>query len=208
VSPDSQSAIDQVTRTTQIITGALITGVTTFLLIVVFLVHFMGFGAPAAAPGQAAGPNPNVSAAGAVNPGNNPAAGQQPATSIPILTYLSVAVGVMLLPMSFILPNIMAAQSLRAAAARKPDGKPSPTPSSGGAPAPAMAFQNSAIIAGALNESPIFFAGIAYLIEQNPIALVVAGVLLAAMLLRFPTRDRVERWIALQEEKLRFGTSG
>jgi hypothetical protein len=217
VSPDSETAINQVTRTTQIIVGALITGVTSFLLIVVGMIHFAGFslqGAPATAPGQAAGPNPPGAGAGAgaANPVNNPAAGQQPAPapapSIPILTYMSAGLAVILLPLSFILPNIVATQSLRSAAAGKPDNNPSSTPSVGKAANPANAFQTSAIIGGALDESVAFFAGIAYLIEQNPIALVVAGVCLGALVARFPTRDRVERWIALQEEKLRFGSSG
>jgi len=191
------NSIDQITRTTQIIMGALIGGVTIFLLIVVFLVHFAGFGAAAGAapaPGQAAGPNP-------------PATAQ----SIPFLTYIAVGLGAILLPLSFILPSFVAAQSLRSGATRPLDGSSNPTKSpaaSSGQPVtPAAAFQSSAIIGAALNEGPAFFAGIAYLIEQNPIALVVMLVLLAAMVLRFPTRDRVERWIAQQEEKLRSGSS-
>jgi hypothetical protein len=192
--PDT--SIDQITRTTQIIMGALISGVTTFLLIVVFLVHFVGFGAPggaAAAPGQAAGPNPAATA-----------------QSIPLLTYLAAGMGAMLLPLSFILPGYVAAQSLRSGAVRPPDGSSSPTKnpaaSSGQAVNPAAAFQSSTIIGAALDEGGAFFAGVAYLIEQNPIALGVMIVLLAALVVRFPTRDRVERWIAQQEEKLRSGS--
>ncbi|MGO9466559.1 MAG: hypothetical protein ACLQVF_20650, partial [Isosphaeraceae bacterium] len=101
--------------------GALISGVTIFLLIVVFLVYFMGFGAPAgaaaAAPGQAAGANP--------------AAGAQ---SIPILTYLAAGMGVMLLPLSFILPDRIAAQSLRSKAVRPPDASSNPTTNSAASP--------------------------------------------------------------------------
>ncbi len=192
------TSIDQITRTTQIIMGALISGVTIFLLIVVFLVHFVGFGAPAgaaAAPGQAAGANPAAAA-----------------QSMPLLTYLAAGMGVMLLPLSFILPGYIAAQSLRSGATRPPDGSSSPAPNSaassgqGQAAAPAAAFQTSAIIGGALTEAPAFFAGIAYLIEQNPIALGVMVVLLAALVARFPTRDRVERGIERLEEKLRSGS--
>ncbi len=71
---------------------------------------------------------------------------------------------------------------------------------------PAIAFQTSAIIGAALNEGPAFLAGVAYLIEQNPIALGVMLVLVAAMFVRIPTRDSVERWIEQQEEKLRAGS--
>ncbi len=192
------TSIEQITRMTQIIMGALIGGVTIFLVIVVFLVHFAGLGAPAggaAAPGQGAGANP--------------AAGAQ---SMPLLTYMAAGMAVMLLPLSFILPGYVAAQSLRSGAVRAPDGGSSPAANSaassgqGQAATPATAFQTSAIIGGALTEAPAFFAGIAYLIEQNPIALGVMVVLLAVMVARFPTRDRVERWIALAEEKLRSGS--
>jgi hypothetical protein len=212
ISSSSSSEIDQVTRTTQIIIGALIAGVTTFVLITVFLIHFAGFsltGSPAtptpapvpAAPGQTAAP----SAPGAGKPAHNPAAAQQAPQTIPVLTYASVAVGLALLPLSFILPGFVATQNLRAAAKPKRDGTQgsASTSSPQGKLTPAMAYQASAILGGALDEGPAFFATVAYLIEQNALALVVVGVCLAALLLRFPTRDRVERWIALQEEKLR-----
>jgi len=176
--------------------GALIAGVTTFLLVVVFLVHFVGFGAPggaAGAPGQGAGANPAAAA-----------------QSMPILTYLAAGMGAILLPMSFILPGYVAAQSLRSGATGTLGGSSSPSrnpaASPGQAVTPATAFQTSAIIGGALNEGAAFFAGIAYLIEQNPIALGVMLVLLAALVFRFPTRGRVERWIEQQEEKLRSGS--
>jgi hypothetical protein len=208
INQDPRDAIDQVTRTTQIIVGALISGVTIFLLIVGFMVHFGVLGAVAGAPGQAAAPN----VPGAAAPGNNPAAGPGLGLSMPLLTYIAVGMAAIMLPLSFILPGIVANQSLRAAAASGTAGGPSPTTASAKAPGavggPAAAFQTSAIVGGALNEGAAFFAGIAYLIEQNVIALVVAVILLAVMVVRFPTRERVDRWIAQQEEKLRWGSSG
>jgi hypothetical protein len=116
---------------------------------------------------------------------------------------MSAGMGMIFLPLSFILPNVVATQSLRAAAARASDGKPSSTPQPGGAVTPASAFQTSAIIGGALVEGAAFFSGVAYLIEQNPIALAVFGILLAALILRFPTRGRFDRWVEQQEEMLR-----
>ncbi len=193
VSPNSSNTIDQITRTTQIIIAALISGVTIFLLVVVGLIHFAGFGAPAkppVAPGQAAGPN----APGTAQPASN-AAGQNSA-AIPILTYLSAAVALTLLPLSFILPNVIASQTLRKAAAATPSKSANPNPSASPGVTPGTVFQASAIFGAALTEGPAFLAGIAYLIEQNPIALVVFLVALATLILRFPTRDRVERWIA------------
>ncbi len=207
VSRNSATSIEQYTRITQIIIGALIAGVTIFLLIVVYLVHFAGFPAHAilpAAPGQVAGPN----APGAAGPARGAAAGQNPSRSIPILTYLSVGVALTLLPLSFILPNVIARQSLRTADARGSGGSSNPSPSVAGAANPAFAFQKSAIVGAALIEGPAFLAALAYLIEQNPIAIGVFLALLVALILQFPTRERVERWIVLQEEKLRSRSSG
>jgi hypothetical protein len=194
MSQTPNTSIEQMTRTTQIIMGSLIAGATSFLLIVVFLVHFVGFGAPAGAagaPGQAAGANPAATA-----------------QSIPILTYLAAGVGAILLPLSFILPGYIAAQNLRSGATGPPgvSSSPNPAASPGQAVTPAGAFQTSAIIGGALIEGPAFLAGVAYLIEQNPIALGVMLVLLAAMFVRFPTRGSVDRWIEQQEEKRRSGS--
>jgi len=189
------NSIDQIMRTTQIIMGALIASVTILLLIVVLLVHVVGFGAPAgaaAAPGQAAGPNLPARA-----------------RSIPFMTYVTAGMGAIVLAMSFILPDVVGAHVLRSGGASPRDGSSSPTKSptasSDQAVNPAAAFQLSCIVGGALNNGGVFLTAVPYLIEQNPIALVVALVFLAALVLRFPTRGRAERWIALQEEKLRSG---
>ena len=114
------------------------------------------------------------------------------------------------LPLSFIPPGFITAQNLRSGATAPLDSSSSPSKnpavSPGQAVTPAGAFQTSAIIGGALNEAPAFSVGIAYLIEQNPIALGVMFVMLAAIVFRFPTRGSVERWIEQQEEKLRSGS--
>ena len=64
-------------------------------------------------------------------------------------------------------------------------------------------YLNQLIIGAAINEGAAFFAGVAYLLERNPIALAVALVLIAGVIARFPTANRVERWIEQQQEKLR-----
>jgi hypothetical protein len=204
ISQESGDAVARVTRTTQLIIGAEIAGVTFFLLIVLYLVHGAGFSLMGAPPGQAAAAN----APGAPNPGG----GQQAPQSMPLVTYICAAMAVTVLPLSFILPGVIATASLRSGAAQRPADGSSPTKTAGATPgAPgstAAAFQTSAIIGGALAESAAFFGCVAYLIEQNPIALVVAAVSIAALVVQFPTRGRVERWIAVQDEKLRWGTTG
>ena len=57
-----------------------------------------------------------------------------------------------------------------------------------------------------LLEGGAFFAVIASMLERNPIALVTAIVLLAHLVARFPTADRVNDWLdrqlgLLQEER-------
>jgi len=54
----------------------------------------------------------------------------------------------------------------------------------------------------ALNEGAAFFAGVAYLIGKDPIALGAGFLLVGALVVRFPTAHRVALWIAKQEEML------
>ena len=51
-------------------------------------------------------------------------------------------------------------------------------------------------------EGVAFFAGVAYFVSKNPIALGLALLLVGALILRFPTIGRVQRWIDQQQEKL------
>jgi hypothetical protein len=191
-----QDAIRTVTRQGQIIVGALITGVSIFLVIatVVDLGLEPGVGPPA---GVGAGV------------GAQPAG--QPAQSVPFLTYIALAVGAGCLPISFIVPSLVAKQQRLAMAGGKssPDQSPASTPAQRpeavrtapiGLPG---AYLNQLIVGAAMNEGAAFFTVIAYLIEKNPIALAVALVLIAGLIARFPTAGRVERWIEQQQEKLR-----
>ena len=66
----------------------------------------------------------------------------------------------------------------------------------------ATVFSTQLIVGAALNESAAFFAGLAYLIGKDPIALGVAILLLGAIVARFPTTHRVALWITRQEEML------
>lgn len=62
------------------------------------------------------------------------------------------------------------------------------------------AYQASAIIAAALLEAPAFFNIFAYMMEQNPLSLVVAGALAAAILASIPSSGALDNWL---ENKLR-----
>ena len=116
-----------------------------------------------------------------------------------------------MLPMSFVIPLLVAKQQRRAIASGKltADSPINATPgkgANGAASSPGglpVAFLTQLIVGAAMNEGAAFFALVAYLIEKNPIALAVAIVLIAGVIARFPTAGRVERWLEQQREKLR-----
>jgi len=190
-----QDTITNVTRTSQIIVGALVTGVLTFVA-VAFVVDLR--------PGRQA----RVPAVA----GANAPAGGRVATTDSFITYTAVIFAAVVLPLSFVLPNVVTAQSLRAVA-----GVVSSPPSPSGPAVPATSpqapqtesgklaalYSTNLVIGAAINEGVVFAVAIAYMIEKNPIALVVALLLIAALIARFPTAGRVERWIEQQREKLR-----
>jgi hypothetical protein len=65
-----------------------------------------------------------------------------------------------------------------------------------------FAFQQKTIIESALVEGPAFFTVIAYLITGEAWLLGVSAVLLAALIVLFPTYERVEDWVKYQLELL------
>jgi hypothetical protein len=127
-----------------------------------------------------------------------------------LLNYIALGFSAVALPLSFILPGIIAGQQRRAIAAstRSSGTKPGVPPGTGpDALKPQvgslpMAYLQQLIVGAALNEGAAFFAAIVYLIGKNSIALGLALVLIAGLVARFPTEGRVERWIERQQEKL------
>jgi hypothetical protein len=180
-----QDAIRPIALQGQIIVAALLAGLLCFLVITTFI----DLGPkPAAAPGAAA-----------------------PEPPMPIFTYLAVASGAMLLPMSFVVPVLVSKQQRQAMLSGKTtDGAIPATPTDnrsdaanaaiGGLP---TAFLIQLIIGSAISEGAAFFALVAYLLEKNPLSLTMALMLIASIIARFPTSGRVGRWIEQQEEKLR-----
>jgi hypothetical protein len=63
-------------------------------------------------------------------------------------------------------------------------------------------YQTSMIVGDALLEGAALFLIIAFLIEGELIALLLAVFLLIILILQIPTRSRVERWIERQQELL------
>ena len=58
------------------------------------------------------------------------------------------------------------------------------------------------LIGAALSQIPPFFAGFAYVITKNPVALGVFALFTCAILALFPTRAGVANWIDRQQEAL------
>jgi hypothetical protein len=195
--PSDEDATRLVVRLGQIIAGAMVVGVSMFLVIAAAIDLGLdgqarrGAGDAAGAPAQQGG---------------------QPEQTVPILSYIALAVGAVMFPLSFLVPDLVAKQHRRAIAAGKPTpagASPASTPQSS---PDAMrtplhdlhgAYSNQLIIELALVEGAAFFAGLAYLIEKNSIAITVAVALVASMIARFPTADRFARWLEQQQEKLR-----
>jgi hypothetical protein len=185
-----QDAIDKRVRTSQIIVGSLIAGVVVFLVVACLVDLRPNAPVPASAEG-------------------GPGATRNPIGSL--ITYTALGATALLLPLSFVVPGLLAQQNRRAIAA----GKWLP-PGQGGPPQRpicpealhsdagklALVYHVQLIVGAALNEGVAFFAGIAYLIEKQPLALGLALLLLAGLVVRFPTRHRVALWIDRQQEKL------
>jgi hypothetical protein len=188
-----------ITRTCQIIEIALIMGVSFFLVIALFLV-------------------PTV-----LNPGPAPAAGgpgapalpQLAGPGVPMITYLAVGMGIAGLVLSFVIPSVTVAS------ARRQIAKGTWTPPVGSDPAQsgklypagdtgklAIVYQTQLILGSALCEGMAFFSTIAFIVERNPLALGMAVILIAAIAVRFPTRDRVNAWIDEQQSKLQMERQG
>jgi len=65
-----------------------------------------------------------------------------------------------------------------------------------------MLYQAKTIVAAALLEGPAFFALLVYLLSQDPVALALGGFLIVGLVLHFPTRSGVIRWIEDQLHRI------
>jgi hypothetical protein len=64
-------------------------------------------------------------------------------------------------------------------------------------------YQTQLLIGAAILEGMAFFATLAYMLERNKIALAIAAFLLGCLASRFPTVDRINRWLERQLGLLR-----
>ena len=163
-------------RITRIIVGAMMMGIVSFLAIAVFLV-------------QQGAPNPN----------------QQD-----VLSAMAAAVFAIMFVLWWTLPDVLVKNQVqRIAAGTWTPGKDPRT----GEVIPAGVYPNDAakllsvnqtraLIAAALLEGAAFLGCIAYLIERHIVVLAIPGSVIALMVLTFPARDRVERWLEVQQTRI------
>ncbi len=128
---------------------------------------------------------------------------------LPLLTALAAVVGALTLIASIVAPRLMVANGLRMIAGGLTLDETRPTSSGQRQVYPAgdvgrllPLFQAQLIVASAMNEGGALFALLAYMMEGEPLSLAVAGALLAVLLSRFPTVDRVGTWLELHLERL------
>jgi len=139
------------------------------------------------------------------NPPNNP---NIPA---PTFTYMGIGFAALMLVLHFVVPPIIVAMQ------RKQIARGTWNPSSAKNPISAeelsrmsdadklfLLYQRSQFsVVAAMLAAAAFVNGAAYALEGDLVSLVVALLLVAVMLLRFPTRSRVERFLSEQGELLR-----
>jgi hypothetical protein len=132
------------------------------------------------------------------NQGPGPAAGAQPFAMITIIAFVFAVV---LVPLSVVIPSRMVTSARKTLAKQPP---------SDDVPALMTVYQTKTIVTGALREGMGHFAAIAFLIERQSAALGLAFACVIGVGMLFPTRERVERWLESQIDRLtqdrEFGT--
>jgi hypothetical protein len=128
----------------------------------------------------------------------------QPVPDPPLITFIGLPFAASLFVLQGVVPNLIAAGMRRRLAAGKwpPPGmaKSAPADDTGKL---CMLYQVRLLIGAALAESAAFFLLIAYLLEGQIVALAGAAVMLALVLVRFPSRSGLEDWLSDQQEQLR-----
>jgi hypothetical protein len=120
----------------------------------------------------------------------------KPGANGQVLTLVSIVVGASGLLLSRLIAGIMARAQIR----RIANGTWQPSQTGGTVPETdsgrlAIVYSTKTIVGAALCEGPCFLALVAYMIERQWPALLVSGVLVAALLWHLPTYDRVSNWI-------------
>lgn len=118
-------------------------------------------------------------------------------------SYIGLGFALVAMAMSLVVPNIILASTKKSLVKGKPSEllKQYGEVSNLGFLAPLTGlYQTRMIIAMALLEGAAFFNLVSYMMERQPFTLAVVGMLLLALVMNFPTRRGLEKWLA-QETK-------
>jgi hypothetical protein len=127
----------------------------------------------------------------------------QPVPDPPIITLTALGYAGLQLILQAVIPGLVANRLRRQIAAGtwpRPEVGPAPADDTGRLCA---LYQTRLLIGAALAEGAAFFLLIAYLLEGQLVSLAGAAVMLALVLVRFPTRPGLEGWLSDQQEQLR-----
>jgi hypothetical protein len=162
-------------RVAQIIAGALIGGLSTFFLIVLFIVSATG--------------KPQVAQ-------NNP--------QIPIISFVAIAIFVVNLVLFLVLPASITGQGLKAIISGKWQqlSHNNPRPPTTITEYLQALHQTTLIVALALLEGAGFFACTAYMLERQWYTACLAIVLILIMAINFPTASRARNWMIRSADQL------
>jgi hypothetical protein len=117
----------------------------------------------------------------------------------PVLTYIGLGFGALGLVFAFIIPGFVGGHIKHALIDSKRVDLPAQfkSPQEVGVVGNLLfLFQTRLIIGYAILEGAAFFNLVAYMLERQDVGLATVGLLLGAMLLKFPTRGKLESWLA------------
>jgi hypothetical protein len=136
--------------------------------------------------------------------------GQMPPPDQEVLSYhVGIPYAIALLVAHFMIPSLMAtAHRRRMARTQSMANTPEKQSGSSANLGPWYNFYQTRLIVGAamLEGAALYFV-IAYLLEGTAFSLAAAGCFILGIAVKFPTRDRVERWIGHQQELLQEETT-
>lgn len=131
------------------------------------------------------------------------AAPPPPPPPVPLLTFVGLGFAAFMAVGSVVLPLFAQAAWRRR---HRQENQATPTGHPPGTEAAWWArYQTRLVLQAALLEGATFYQLIAYRIEGLPVSLAVAAGLFLCLLMLFPTRDGVERWVAAQRDLVEQG---
>lgn len=187
---DAEPLIRQTVRTSRILAAAMMMGVSTFLVVALFVVQSQGGGRGLddPPPGQPA----------------EPAEAPRPIEEVPLLPMLAAGLLAALGPLSFFLPNMIRSAGVKQVATGSWKSPPDSAPAMASETGQLLGvWQNGQIIGLALVEGAAFFGLVTYLVTGHWLGLAVGVIGLGLLAAHFPSDDRLRNWLREQLPRLK-----